>query len=117
MAEKKHKSRPAETDHEISSGNVFADLGLPHPEEALAKAKLAHQIGVLIDKAKLNQSQAARVLGVDQSKVSLIRRGRLEHFSIERLMKFLNAFDQEIVLTVRPVRRNQHAGVRVLVEA
>ena len=37
-----------ERDYTVGSGNVFADLGLPNPEEALAKAELAHKIAELI---------------------------------------------------------------------
>jgi predicted XRE-type DNA-binding protein len=33
---------------ELSSGNVFADLGFEHPEEELAKAQLIFQIVELI---------------------------------------------------------------------
>ena len=98
-----------------SSGNVFADMGLPDAEEMLVKSKLAHQITMLIDKAGLNQTEAAKVLGVGQPKISLLRRGRLKEFSIERLMKFLNALDRDVVLTVRKARRGQEA--KVLVEA
>ena len=60
-----------------SSGNVFADLGLADPEEALAKAELARQIGALLAERGLTQAQAAALLGVDQPKVSALVRGRL----------------------------------------
>ncbi len=98
-----------------SSGNVFADMGLPDSEELMAKSKLAYRISVLIDRAGLNQTQAAARLGVGQPQISLLRRGRLKDFSIERLMKFLNALDQDVVLTVRKARRGHEAAV--LVEA
>ena len=35
-------------DYVVGSGNVFADLNVPRPEEALAKAELAHKITTLI---------------------------------------------------------------------
>ncbi|BBI16565.1 XRE family transcriptional regulator [Neochlamydia sp. S13] len=47
--------------YEESSGNVFADLGIENPEEALAKAELARQIAKLIKKKKLKQKQAAEI--------------------------------------------------------
>ena len=50
---------------EESCGNVFADLGLPNPEELLAKAELAHRIHVLIKQRKLTQRKAAELLGID----------------------------------------------------
>ena len=78
-----------ELDYAVSSGNVFADLGLPNPEELLAKAELAHKITVLIQQRGLTQAQAAKLLGVDQPKISSLIRGPLTGFSIERLMRFL----------------------------
>ena len=68
-----------------STGNVFADLGLPDAEERLAKAELARQIGGIIEERRLTQAAAGRVLGVDQPKVSALLAGRLAGFSLERL--------------------------------
>ncbi len=104
----------SERDYTISSGNVFADLGVPNPEEALAKAELAHKITVLIRERGLTQAQAARLLGVDQPKVSLLIRGRLAGFSLERLMRFLLAFGQDIKITVEASPRGR-SRARVLV--
>jgi predicted XRE-type DNA-binding protein len=104
----------SELDYTVSSGNVFADLGLPNPEEALAKAELANKIIVLIREKRLTLAQAAKVLGVDQPKVSALIRGNLTGFSIERLMRFLLRLGQDIRITVQasPRRRSQ---ARVLV--
>lgn len=88
-------------DYVVSSGNVFADLGVPNPEEALAKAELAHKIAVLIRDRGLTQAQAAKLLGVDQPKISLLLRGRLTGFSLERLMRFLLLFGQDIKISVQ----------------
>jgi predicted XRE-type DNA-binding protein len=98
-----------ERDYTVSGGNVFADLGLAHPEEALAKAELAHKIAELIQRKKLTQIQAARLLKVDQPKVSALVRGQLSGFSLERLMRFLLLLGQDIKITVRacPVSRSQ----------
>ncbi len=76
--------------YEISSGNVFADLGLPNPEERLAKAELALQINRLIKKKKLTQIAAAKLLDIDQPKISALNQGKLAGFSMERLFRFLN---------------------------
>jgi predicted XRE-type DNA-binding protein len=104
----------SELDYTVSSGNVFADLGLPNPEEALAKAELANKIIVLIRERRLTQAQAAKLLGVDQPKVSALLRGNLIGFSLERLMRFLLRLGQDIKITVHasPRRRSQ---ARVLV--
>jgi predicted XRE-type DNA-binding protein len=72
-----------------SSGNVFADLNLPHADDLLAKAELAAKIITEIQRRRLTQNQAAAMLGIDQPKVSALKQGKLSGFSIERLMRFL----------------------------
>jgi predicted XRE-type DNA-binding protein len=103
-----------EVDYVVSSGNVFADLGLPNPEEALAKAELANKISVLVRERKLTQKKAAEVLGIDQPKVSMLLRGRLTGFSIERLMRFLMLLGQDIRITVQASPHGQ-TRARILV--
>lgn len=85
-----------------SSGNVFADLGLPEPEEHRIKATLAMRISTILMQRNLSQSEAARVMGVDQPKVSALVRGRLAQFSTDRLLTFLTALDQDVDIVVRP---------------
>lgn len=79
--------------YEDSSGNVFADLGIENPEEALAKSELVRLIAKIIKKKKLTQKQAAKILGIDQPKISALIRGRLRSFSLEFLIRFLNELD------------------------
>ena len=88
-------------DYTVSSGNVFADLGLSNPEEAYAKAELAHKITVLIRDKELTQVEAAKLLGIDQPKVSALIRGQLSGFSLERLLRFLLLLGQDIKITVK----------------
>lgn len=95
---------------EKSSGNVFADLGVPEPQEALAKAELARKIADIIARKKMTQVQVAQVLGVDQPKVSALVRGRLTDFSVERLMRFLTALGQDVEIVVKRHRRARGAG-------
>jgi predicted XRE-type DNA-binding protein len=98
-----------------SSGNVFADIGLANPDRYLAKAELARQINTIIHKRNLKQLQAAKLLGIDQPKISALNCGRLDDFSIERLISFLNKLDLdvEIVVKKKPVRRKDHGHLRV----
>jgi len=100
-----------------SSGNVFADIGLPDAEEHLAKARLARTICDLIKDAGLNQKEAAKRLGIDQPKVSALMRGKLRDFSTERLMRFVIALDHDVVISVREPKDTGHPSMRVLVEA
>ncbi len=94
-------------DYGVGSGNVFADLAIPNPEEALAKAELAGKIAGLIESKGLTQVSAAKLLGIDQPKVSALLRGRLTGFSIERLMRFLLMLGQDIKITVQPAPRSR----------
>jgi len=92
---------------EESSGNVFADLGLAHPEQELLKAHLTLQIHRLIKKRRLTQAQAGEILGIKQPHVSALTRNRSGNFSVGRLMEFLTALGQDVEITVRPKRRPQ----------
>lgn len=97
-----------------SSGNVFADLGLPNAEELLAKAELVRQIGKAIDARGLTQKQAADVMGTTQPKVSDLLRGQLSGFSMDRLIRFLNALDRDVEIIVKKKPRSRdHAQVKV----
>jgi predicted XRE-type DNA-binding protein len=73
----------------LGSGNVFADLGLPNPDEELLKAKLVSKIADVIEKRDLTQVQAGELMGLPQSKVSELCNGRTETYSVERLYRFL----------------------------
>ena len=77
---------------EKSGGNIFADLGLPHPERELLKAKLTLEIYRLIRKRNLTQAQAGKILGIKQPHVSALMRNRAGSFSVERLMDFLTSW-------------------------
>jgi predicted XRE-type DNA-binding protein len=101
-------------DYIISSGNIFADLGFPNPEEWLAKAELARQINNIIKQKKLTQVAAAELLEIDQPKISALSTGRLAGFSLERLFRFLNILGQDITIKVTPkMRTKQKAEVKV----
>jgi predicted XRE-type DNA-binding protein len=101
-------------DHRIGSNNVFADLGFPDAEEMMAKAVLAHRIRRAIDERRLTQAEAAKVIGVDQPKISALRRGRLSGFSLERLLRFLVLLGRDVEIVVkeqRGSRRRAHLQV------
>ena len=100
-----------------SSGNVFADLGLPQPEEELAKAQLASRIRQVVHRSRLTQVAAAAIMGIDQPKVSALLNGRLANFSSERLMRLLTRLGQdiEIVVKAKP-RRRAYGRIRVIDE-
>ena len=112
------KKRVADIPVTPSSGNVFADMGLPAPEEELTKAQLASHIRQLIKRQRLTQVAAAALMGIDQPKVSALLNGRLANFSSERLMRLLTALGQDVEIMVKAKPRNRaHGRIRVLGEA
>ena len=98
-----------------SSRNVFADMGVAEPEEELAKAQLASHIRETIKRRRLTQIHAARLMGLDQPKVSALMNGRLAGFSGERLMRFLAALGQDVEIVVKARSRSRERGtIRVI---
>ena len=98
----------------VSSGNVFADLGLPNAEELGTKLRLCVVINKILEKRKMTQAEAARLLGVNQPKISALKGYKLEGFSVERLMHFATALQHDVVIEIRPRAANRGAG-RVMV--
>jgi predicted XRE-type DNA-binding protein len=99
---------------EPGSGNVFADVGLVNPEEALAKAEIARHINNLIAERGLTQAEAGGILGVDQSRISALSKGRLSVFSLEKMMQFASRLGNEVEIVIKPSR---HSGIKVRMEA
>jgi predicted XRE-type DNA-binding protein len=95
---------------EEGSSNVFADLGLPNPEERLAKADLAIRIADAVRTRRLTQTAAARMLKIDQPKISRLLRGQLSGFSTERLMQFLTLLGHDVEIVIKPVPRSRRQG-------
>jgi predicted XRE-type DNA-binding protein len=93
--------------HEASSGNVFADVGLP--EDYLAKSKLVMEISRIISDRDLTEKEAAKVLGIGQSRVSALLRGKLSLFSIEKLAEFVKELGDDVVIHVRPAIRTRNS--------
>ena len=90
---------------QAGSGNIFADLGLPNPEQELLKARLTLQIYRIIKARGLTQVQAGKALGIQQPHVSALMRNRAGNFSVGRLIEFLTALGQDVQITVKPTRK------------
>lgn len=86
------------------SGNVFADLGLPEAGDRQTKTRLAMAVNALLKERRLKQTDAAVVLSIPQSKVSALANYRLDYFSVEKLMSFLNALERDVEIVIRPSR-------------
>ncbi len=89
-----------------SSGNVFQDLGYRDAEEHLLKTKFAMVINRVITEMNLTQIETAKLLGIDQPKVSRLSRGQLSGFSIDKLITFLILLNQDIEVNIKPHSRN-----------
>ena len=92
------------------SGNVFADLGYPDAEERQTKLRLALALNTILDERRLNQSEAAARLSLNQPKVSALRNYKLDGFSVERLMTLLTALDRDVEIVIRKKRRSRNAA-------
>jgi predicted XRE-type DNA-binding protein len=97
---------------EASSGNVFADLGLPDAGEHMIKAGLVVKIDRTIRQRHLTQATAAELMGIDQPKVSAMLSGQFRGYSVERLMRFLIALGHDVEIVVKPRKRGS-AELRV----
>jgi predicted XRE-type DNA-binding protein len=94
------------------SGNIFADLGLPDADEHMLKARVVMFIDKRIAQLGLTQQAAADRMGISQSDVSKMLRGRFENFSLERLLRLVRLLgsDVEIKVTTRSRQRRRRAS-------
>ena len=103
------KTQKPTIDYELSSGNVYADLGFAESNEMLAKARIVAQIGRIIEARKLTQIRAGDLLGIDQPKVSALLRGHFQGYSQERLIGFLTKLGMDVEIVVRPKAKKRQA--------
>ncbi|MBR0930652.1 XRE family transcriptional regulator [Bradyrhizobium diazoefficiens] len=97
-----------------SSGNVFADLGLSTSDDDLLKVAIAGAITNIVKKRELSQSDAARIIGIDQPKMSLLLRGRLSGFSVDRMLKFLTLLGKDVDIRISAKSKNQPGRIKVI---
>jgi len=96
-----------------SSGNVFADLGLPNPEERRRKAILASRIGRTVSARGLTQSAAARIARVAQPDLSKMIRGQVSGFSLGKLFDVLVALGNDVRVVVEERKDHTAGGIHV----
>jgi predicted XRE-type DNA-binding protein len=103
--------------HTKGSGNIFADLGLPNAEEHQLKAALVVQLKRLMDERELTQIAAAKLVDIKQPDLSKLLRGHFRLVSVEKLMRMLTAFDQDVEIRLKPHRKRGEAGRITLISA
>jgi len=89
------------------SDNVFADIGVTHPERVQARAQVMFLIAEIIRKRGLTQKKAAAILDIPQSKVSCLMNGKLSNFSMDHLFELLNALDSDVEIIIKPKAKEE----------
>lgn len=90
---------------EMSSGNIFADLGLRGAEKLKIKSGLVVQIIKAVRRLGLSQEEAGRRMGLPQPKVSGIFGGDFANVSERKLMDCLNRLGYDIEIRVKPAAK------------
>ena len=100
------------------SGNLFADIGVSHPERVLARAQVMSRISEILRERDLTQKQASKLLNLPQSKVSCLMNGKLSMFSMDHLFELLNALDRDVEIIIKPrTKVEKIATTQVLLSA
>jgi predicted XRE-type DNA-binding protein len=84
------------------SENIFSDIGLPDAESHFLKAQIVAELYRLTDNRNLTQSKAGALMGISQPEVSRLFKGHFREYSVDRLMNFLTAFNQDVEIVVKP---------------
>jgi predicted XRE-type DNA-binding protein len=104
------RKRREEVKAKYTVGSAFHALKLPDADDLVKKADLVARIETIIGERGLTQVRAAALLGMDQPKVSAMLRGRLDRFSIERLVRALQDLGQDVQLTVTSAAKHNARG-------
>jgi predicted XRE-type DNA-binding protein len=91
------------------SGNVFKDIGMTDAGNHFVKAQLVFKIDAILKERGVKQVDAANLFGVRQPDVSKLLHGEFRQFSMERLLRFLVALDQDVEIVVRPRKSKRDA--------
>jgi predicted XRE-type DNA-binding protein len=100
LGARKKMENDKQTEIEVGSGNVFADLDLDNADELYIRACLGVQIMKIIRERGYSQKEAAELLGLKQSEVSALMRAKFSRFSQERLIRLLNKLSRKVVIQI-----------------
>jgi len=92
---------------DMGSGNVFADLGLPDPQERQLRVQLATRLNDLLNAEGLTQAAAAKRFGISQPHVSELKNYKLGRFSSERLLHYITLLNRDVEIFIRPRATHQ----------
>jgi predicted XRE-type DNA-binding protein len=85
---------------ESGSGNIFADLGLKHSDQLLARAQIGFHVFKILEHRALKQREIAAILGIAQPDVSHLMNGHFSRFTTDKLLDFLRRLDRKVVIEV-----------------
>ena len=95
---------------ERSSGNVYADLGFKDPDRLLVKAELVAAIASTIAKRRLEQAEAAALVGLTPPKLSNMLRGHFKRVTENSLIDCLTRLGRDVQIVVKEKPRSRAAG-------
>ena len=99
------------------SGNVYADLSYPDPDDMMVKAQLVAKIGDIVRQRGLTQDKAAELLGLTQPKISKLLKGQFRGISEQRLLRCLTSLGRDVEIVVKPAPRRRAGRLSVLFPA
>jgi predicted XRE-type DNA-binding protein len=99
---------------EEGSGNVYADLGYADSESMLVKAQLAAKIAEIMRQRALTQTDAAKILGLTQPRISALLKGRFRGISEHRLLECLTRLGRDVHIVVKSAPRSRANGRWIL---
>jgi len=107
------KNQQASIEFEVSSGNVFADLGLEDADALFTRSRLGFHVHKILTERKLKQREIATLLGIKQPEVSHLMNGHFSRFTTEKLLDFLKRLDRKVTIRIsehRPGEPYQEVG-------
>jgi predicted XRE-type DNA-binding protein len=100
---------------EMTSGNIFADMGFDNAEEMLLKSELVRQINNTIKARELNSIQSRNLLNIDEDMLSNLSRGRLTELTLEHLFRYLNILGRDLEVVLKPLSTSGKGNLKVIV--
>lgn len=92
---------------EVSSGNVFADLGLSDAPELHRRSQIGYHVFKLLKARNLKQKEIAELLNIKQPEVSHLMNGHYSRFTTDKLLDFLQCLDYKVTIQIAPHQPNE----------
>jgi predicted XRE-type DNA-binding protein len=101
---------PSDLEFELSSENVFADIGFDNAEEMLLKSELVRQINKTIKERELTSVQTRDLLNINEEMLSNLSKGRLTELTLENLFRYLNILGRDLEVVLKPRSTSNSQG-------